>query len=931
MKGLFLLVCLVSSIVLLNAQGLETFDNFTYTGTAYVDGSFTGNNGVVWNYLHVTGAVAGTNANEIEGNGMILRRSAIPSKIYSDPVPNGIGSFAVQMRKAYTSAGDRQVALYINDTWIADSQIFGSQTGADPTVHLFEVNGINIQGNVSIEIRHIQGGDVNRQLTIDNIAWTAYGAGNTVATPTFTPPAGLYMTPQSVTIACSTPASTIHYTTDGSNPTITSPVFSTPIPVSTNTTIKALAVAAGYTNSNIATANYSFPVEVASITSLRSQPADGTTVYHLTTEAILIFQQAFRFQKFFQDATGGILVDDINSVNTTQYNLYDGVTGLIGKLSVFGGMLQFVPVSSFPAATSSNNTVNPIPITLEELLFEFDDYESRLVKLPNVSFTGTGNFTNGTVYPITAGGMDYNFRTTFYDVDYIGTPLPSSPKDIIGIANSRTDGEYFSARFLADFLDPAGSVASPSFNPPAGVYFTPQSVSVSSATPGVTIHYTIDGSNPTSASPVYSTPINISATTTLKAVAILGVETSGISTAQYIFPVNVNTLSNLRQQPTGSTIYRISTEVFLSFKQTFRNQKFVQDNSAGILIDDFNNIISTNYNVGDGLTGLVGTLSEYGGMLQFIPVADPGTPSSTNNILAIQMLSLSEYLNDFEAYESRLVGIFGVRFQDPQGDFANGQTYTLQEVDGTATTSFRSTFYDVDYIGTPIPLIPMETLIGIPNSRTEGSFLTARSLADLQLAQLYPPMLQIVSSGWPPPPTVYLSWGFGEPRETDRILPWGITGSRIYRDGVMIHEMQVPEGDYTDTVDYGNYFYHVRAVYFGQFESEPSNICEATFVSNEDDHAETPQTKILGNYPNPFNPSTTIEFSLARAGMADLSIFNLKGQRVKQLLDINLPSGYQRISWNGEDQNGDILPSGVYLISLKTADGIRTRKLMLMK
>ena len=142
-KALILIICLVAALSVW-AQGLETFANFDYAETAYVDGSFVGEGGITWNYFHVTGAVAGANDNSIDGNGMILRRSAVPSRIVSDPIPNGIGNFSVQMRKAYTSAGDRQVALYINDVWVADSQIFGGASGADPTIHEFIVNGINI-------------------------------------------------------------------------------------------------------------------------------------------------------------------------------------------------------------------------------------------------------------------------------------------------------------------------------------------------------------------------------------------------------------------------------------------------------------------------------------------------------------------------------------------------------------------------------------------------------------------------------------------------------------------------------------------------------------------------------------------------------------------------------------------------------------------
>lgn len=76
------------------------------------------------------------------------------------------------------------------------------------------------------------------------------------ATPTFTPEAGVYNSAQNVTIACETAGATIYYTTDGTAPTTSSSVYSSAIPVSTTTTIKAMAVKAGNSNSIVATATY---------------------------------------------------------------------------------------------------------------------------------------------------------------------------------------------------------------------------------------------------------------------------------------------------------------------------------------------------------------------------------------------------------------------------------------------------------------------------------------------------------------------------------------------------------------------------------------------------------------------------------------------------------------------------------------------------
>ena len=175
MKKLFFLFTLSLLMVSMAwGQGSEDFENHSLSGTSYVDGSFVGNNSITWNYVQVTGE----QDYPITNKGILLRRSGANSKIYSSTVSGGIGSFSVQMRKAFTGTGDRQVALYINSTHVADSQTFGSESGDDATIHTFSVNNINIAGDIVIEVRHITGGSSNGQLVLDNLTWTGYTAGS---------------------------------------------------------------------------------------------------------------------------------------------------------------------------------------------------------------------------------------------------------------------------------------------------------------------------------------------------------------------------------------------------------------------------------------------------------------------------------------------------------------------------------------------------------------------------------------------------------------------------------------------------------------------------------------------------------------------------------------------------------------------------------
>ncbi|MCK4894817.1 MAG: T9SS type A sorting domain-containing protein, partial [Calditrichia bacterium] len=86
------------------------------------------------------------------------------------------------------------------------------------------------------------------------------------------------------------------------------------------------------------------------------------------------------------------------------------------------------------------------------------------------------------------------------------------------------------------------------------------------------------------------------------------------------------------------------------------------------------------------------------------------------------------------------------------------------------------------------------------------------------------------------------------------------------------------------------------------------------------------QYELLGNYPNPFNPSTTIEFNLPKASNIRLTIYNMVGQEVAVLMDNFMPAGNHKVKFKAEE-----LPSGMYLYRLETAGKSFARKMLLMK
>jgi len=103
-----------------------------------------------------------------------------------------------------------------------------------------------------------------------------------------------------------------------------------------------------------------------------------------------------------------------------------------------------------------------------------------------------------------------------------------------------------------------------------------------------------------------------------------------------------------------------------------------------------------------------------------------------------------------------------------------------------------------------------------------------------------------------------------------------------------------------------------------------------TVVAN-DDPVELEAGWELNVYPNPFNPSTTIAFNIPETGRARVSIYNVKGQIVKDLLNAELTRGDHSLVWDGRDENNFSVASGIYFIKLESGGKTSIRKAMLVK
>ena len=95
-------------------------------------------------------------------------------------------------------------------------------------------------------------------------------------------------------------------------------------------------------------------------------------------------------------------------------------------------------------------------------------------------------------------------------------------------------------------------------------------------------------------------------------------------------------------------------------------------------------------------------------------------------------------------------------------------------------------------------------------------------------------------------------------------------------------------------------------------------------------------TKLLSNYPNPFNPETWIPFQLATPAKVSIFIYSVNGTLIRKLSLGFLPAGIyidktRAAYWNGEDELGESVSSGIYFFTFKAADHISTRKVVIMK
>ena len=352
-------------------------------------------------------------------------------------------------------------------------------------------------------------------------------APSTVATPVISPNNGFYYEPQTVSITCSDADAVIRYTTDGTEPTENSTLYSQPFTVSATTTISAKAWKANMTPSFTATSTISFPAQVANIAAFKA--AASNDPQQIMSDVTFVFRSG-RYM-FVEDNTAAMLIyDNSTPVITTTYNEGDVIeAGIFGRYSTYQGMVEMVPTHNANEATGTPVTVTPANATIIDIKAQYTDvYESKLVHLSDVEFINATTFVqNGDTMAI------FNrFNTVTTEIS------AGDMADVTGfVSYSTSHGYQIFPRGDEDIdIHPVvvmDTVATPEFDLfKDGEFYR---VNITCATEGASIYYTIDGTDPDESSNLFDGifPLNMQPRI-LKAIAMKeGMVNSAIAVYDY--------------------------------------------------------------------------------------------------------------------------------------------------------------------------------------------------------------------------------------------------------------------------------------------------------------------------------------------------------------------------------------------------------------
>jgi formylglycine-generating enzyme required for sulfatase activity len=312
-----------------------------------------------------------------------------------------------------------------------------------------------------------------------------------ISPPDFSATSGIYASSQQVIITVSTPGALIRYTTDGTNPSTTYGVlYSAPVQASTSLVLKAIAYKPGWRTSEISSASYTINGAVPSPSII---PNGGTftgppsvTITTETQGASIRYtiDGSTPSASLGLPYTGAFTISSSCTIRAVTYKQDWLDSGIASSVFTITGTIA---TPSFSPATGTYTSSQQITL-------------STSPADATIRYTIDGSNPSETAGTIYSGPFQISNSTTIKAIAY------------------KTG--WITSQVASGTYTVTGTVATPTFSPGGGTYTTAQEVSISCAVNGATIRYTIDGSAPSKTNgSVYSSPIPINSSTTLKAIA----------------------------------------------------------------------------------------------------------------------------------------------------------------------------------------------------------------------------------------------------------------------------------------------------------------------------------------------------------------------------------------------------------------------------
>ncbi len=433
----------------------------------------------------------------------------------------------------------------LNDTMSGSSGTF-TYTIQPPEVPLV-VSGapLTVAYSVTYQVNGVQN-------TVSFPNWTRSSSGSTqtVATPTITPGAGSYSSPQTVTLSDATSGAAIYYTTDGTQPTTGSTLYSGAFTLSASATINAIAVESGYTNSSVASAAISITAAEQQAAPPVISPGTGTFT---STQTVTL-----------SDGTPGaaIYYTTNGTQPTTSSQLYSGAfsvssTTTVNAIAIANGYLNSsVSTATLTVSSLTNYSYNVVEEGSSSLVIYLDltwVMPKNILSAPIITYSVTNSSgtvlqpqTSPTLSPVS--GSTENWASapitglqTGDVVTFFFTYTQANGTNINAPINA--PGTQFSHSFCGSSTTGSctPTIALPTFTPAGGTYASGQSVTINSQSSwpsGTEIYYTTDGATPIVGNKdtvLYAgTPISVASSMSISAKAINGSQQSPAAVSTYI-------------------------------------------------------------------------------------------------------------------------------------------------------------------------------------------------------------------------------------------------------------------------------------------------------------------------------------------------------------------------------------------------------------